>query len=151
MIIQKRIEIFSIIAILFLIIGLILLSWFTLSLQDSEVFVVSHQGIEKNASQVLSIFDRQEDQENYYLTYGWADFNGHSHNLSFPLSKNLLNEAEKEVGYFPTDLRKHMEDSMELSIEMMIEDLREFVHKLIQKSKYPEYILSKKSRQKALT
>ncbi len=144
MIIQKRAEIFSIITILFLIISLILLSWFVKSRRDSEVFIVSHQGIDKNVSQILPVFDRQEDQENYYLTYGWADFNGHSHNLSFPLSKNLLNMADKEFGYFPADLRKHMEDSMERSREKMIENLREFVHRLIQKSKYPEYILIEK-------
>jgi len=149
LIIQKRAEVFSVITVLILIIGLILLSWFVKSRRDSDVFIVSHQGIDKNASQILPVFDRQEDQENYYLTYGWADFNGHSFHLSFPLSKNLLNVAEKEFGYFPADLRKHMEDSMELSRAKMIEDLREFVNRLIQKSKYPEYILIEKKTAKS--
>ncbi|UCE40910.1 MAG: hypothetical protein JSV17_15920 [Candidatus Aminicenantes bacterium] len=141
MIIQKKTEIFSIITVLFFIIGLILLSWLAESRRDSDVFIVSHQGMGNNVSQVLPVFDRQEDEDNYYLTYGWADFTGNSHHLSFPLSKSMLNEAEKEFGYFPADLRKHMDDSMELSEEKMIEDLREFVEELIRKSKYPEYII----------
>jgi hypothetical protein len=141
LIIQKKAEILSIITNLFLIIGLILLSRSVVSRPGSEEVAVFHQEMGQNASQVLPSFDRQEDEDKYYLTYGWADFSGHSHDLSFPLPKNVLNEAEKEFGYFPADLRKHMDDSLELSREKMIEELKEFVEELIRKSKYPEYIL----------
>ena len=139
--IKKRAEFFSIITILFLISCLILIARIAGGHRHSQVFVVFHQGTGKNISQVLPAFDREEDEENYYLQYGWTDFNGHSHDLSFPLSKNLLNEAEKEFGYFPVDLRKHMDDTMERSREQMIEHLRVYVEELIRKSKYPEYIL----------
>ena len=143
-IIQKKAEFLFFFTIVFFIIGLILFSSLIPRHQDSEAFFVFHQSTEKTVSQVLPAFDRKEDQENYYLTYGWTDFNGHSHDLSFPLSKSLLNEAENEFGYFPADMRKHMDDSMERSREKMIEDLRVFVQGLIQKSKYPEYILIEK-------
>ncbi len=97
-----------------------------------------------NAFQNPPSFDRREDPENYYLTYGWADFNGQSRNLTFFILKNLIDEAEEEFGYFPADLKKHLDDSLERSQEKMIEDLREFVQGMIQKSKYSEYILIEK-------
>ena len=144
MIIKERAEIFSIIAVLFFIICLILGAWRVADRQNLKVCVVPQQRIGNNPAQVLPTFDREEDEEYYYLSYGWADFVGHFHDLSFPLSKNQLNEAEKEFGYFPADLRKHMDDFVELSRERMIESLREFVEELIQKSKYPKYILIEK-------
>jgi len=102
-----------------------------------------------NFVQNFPVFDRQEDQENYYLTFGWTDFNGHPQNLSFPISKRHLNEAEQEFGYFPAELRKHMDDSLVRSRAKMIENLREFVQGLIQKSNYPEYIRIEKSTAKS--
>lgn len=140
MIIRKRAEICSVIGVLFLITSLILIGWHAVGGRDSTVYVVSHQSAGNASSQVLPTFDRQEDEDNYHLSYGWADYGGHFHDLSFPLAKNQLSEAEKEFGYFPADLKKHMDDSLERSKERMIESLREFVEELIQKSKYPEYI-----------
>jgi hypothetical protein len=140
LIIQKKAEICSIIAILFFIICLILISWSMPGRQDSMAYTISYQNTGGNPSQVLPTFGRQEDEKNYYLSYGWSDFNGRFHDLSFPLSKTLLSEAEKEFGYFPADLRKHLDDSRERSKERMIANLREFVEELIQKSEYPEHI-----------
>ena len=144
MIIQKKAEIFSFLIILFFIIGLILLSWFIGDRQYVEVSVVYHQATENSASQDFPAFDRQDDEDNYFLAYGWTDFSGHALDISFPLSKSLVNEAEREFGYFEADLRKHMDDSMERSKEEMIVHLKEFVEGLIRKSKYPEYILIEK-------
>jgi hypothetical protein len=106
--------------------------------------VFASRAIGMNAFQNPPVFDRREDQESFHLTYGWADFNGHSHNLSFFLLKRLIDEAEEEFGYFPADLKKHLDDSLERSQEKMIKDLRGFVQDLILKSKYPEYILIEK-------
>jgi len=97
----------------------------------------------------LPEFDRQEDENTYFLSYGWADFSGNFCDMSFPLSKSLLDEAEKEFGYFPADLKKHMDDYTERSSERMILDLRKFVEGLIQKSKFPEYILIEKATAKS--
>jgi hypothetical protein len=149
LIIQKKTEIFSIAIVLLLLIGLLLLSWFNANRRNAQVFAVSHRGMENNDLQVLPAFDRQEDDDNYYLTYEWADFSGNSLDLSFSLSKSLVNEAEKEFGYYPAELKKHMDDYMERSSEKRIRDLREFVEKLIQKSKYPEYIRIEKITDKS--
>jgi hypothetical protein len=97
--------------------------------------------MENIGQKVLPEFDREEDEDAYFLTYGWTDFSGNFLELSFPLAKDLIKEAEKEFGYFPEDLKKHMDDHMERSQERMIEELRKFVEHLIQKSKFPEYIL----------
>lgn len=131
--------------ILFLFVGLILLSWLNPELQESNEFSLSHFGARGITFQVLTEFDRQEDQDNYHLAYGWTDFNGDSLNISFALSKNALSEAEEEFGYFPADLRKHMDDSLKRSNESMIEYLRDFVQGLIRKSGYQEYIIIEKS------
>lgn len=144
-----RTPIYSFFAILFLIIGLILLSWLISNPCDSEVVFLTHHGFERNVSQDLPAFDRKEDQDHYYLTYRWTDFKGQTQNMSFTLSKGLLIEAEEEFGYFPADLRKHLDDSLEISRKNMIEDLRKFVQKMIKKSKYPEYILIEKSTSKS--
>jgi hypothetical protein len=146
-----RTPIIAFFTILFLIVGLILLSWFISNLHDAEAVFLTHHGLEMNVSQDLPTFDRKEDQDHYYLTYGWTDFNGHSQNISFPLSKGLLMEAEDEFGYFPADLRKHLDDRLEMSRENMIEDLKKFVENMIQKSKYPEYILIEKSTAKSFS
>ncbi len=140
LIIQKYAHIFIFLITLSFFVGLILLFWLLPSHRESPLFMRAHHRAAENAFQNLPEFDRQEDQENYYLSYGWTDFDGSSRNISFPLSKKMLNEAEEEFGYFPADLRKHVDDSLERFSEQMIEYLREFVQKLIQKSKYPEYI-----------
>jgi hypothetical protein len=144
-----RTPIYSFFTILFLIIGLILLSWLISNPCDSEVVFLTHHGFERNVSQNLPAFDRKEDQDHYYLTYRWTDFKGQNQNMPFTLSKGLLIEAEEEFGYFPADLRKHLDDSLEISRKNMIEDLRKFVQKMIKKSKYPEYILIEKSTSKS--
>ena len=138
---QKKAEIFSFLTILFLITGLILISCINAKSRSSEVFVVSHQGMENIGQKVLPAFDREEDEDAYFLSYGWTDFSGNFLQLSFPLAKDLIKEAEKEFGYFPEDLKKHMDDYMERSRERMIVDLRKFVEQLIQKSRFSEYIL----------
>jgi len=135
--------------ILSFIIVLILLSWLISNRQDSEAFALTSDGAGGNVMQNLPVFDRQEDKENYYLTYEWTDFNGAPHSISFPLAKNMLNEAEEEFGYFPADLKKHLDDWLERSREKMIEDLREFVQELIRKSEYSEYILLEKITKKS--
>ena len=143
--IQIRTPVVSFCAVLFLIMGLILILGFISEGQDSDKFILAHHGIAKASSQDVTVFDRQEDQENYYLSYGWTDFNGHPQSLSFPLSKHRLNEAEDEFGYFPADLRKHMDDSLERAREKMIVELMEYVEELIQKGKYAEYIFIEKA------
>jgi hypothetical protein len=145
----KKAEVLSFLAILFLIIGLVLVSWMHLRRQHPEIFVVSHQEMGDSGQKFLPSFDREEDDDAYYLVYGWSDFSGNSLDMSFSFSKNLLNEAEKEFGYFPEDLKKHMDDHMELSEERMILDLRKFVEQLIQESGFPEYILIEKTTAKS--
>lgn len=144
MIIQSKTPIVLFIAILSLIVGLILLSWLFSSRRDSGNFILVHKGIESHLSQDVPEFDRQEDQENYYLSYGWTDFSGHSCSLSFPIAKSMLQKAEEEFGYFPADLRKHLEDSLERSREKMVVDLRVYAEEIIQKGKYAEYIFIEK-------
>ena len=123
-----------------LIIGMIFLSWFVSDHRYSEGLGVVSHGIGRNDNQNYPIFDRKEDQENYYLTYDWMDFDGTHRSFSFPLSKTSLNEAEKEFGYFPADLQKHLDDRLVRSEEKMIKDLLVFVEELIRKSGYSEYI-----------
>ena len=141
LIIRKYAPFFVFVILLSLFVGLILLSWFISNHHESNAFLVAHLGAVGKTSQNIPEFDRQEDTENYYLSYGWTDFDGNSRNISFPLSKSQLNAAEEEFGYFPADLRKHLDDSLERFSEQMIGYLRDFVQGLIQKSKYPEYIL----------
>ena len=138
---RHKTPIFLFLAIFALVVGLILISWFISDLQEPKGFALLAGRVQGNGMQTLPGFDRQEDQENYYLTYEWTDFTGASHSESFPLSKKMLNEAEEEFGYFPADMRKHLDDWDERSREKMIENLREFVQELIRKSGYSEYIL----------
>jgi hypothetical protein len=103
-------------------------------------FLLAFSSAAANGIQDMPEFDRQEDEEYYYLSYGWTDFDRHTRSLSFPLSKSTLIEAEKEFGYFPEDLRKHLDDSQERFNVRMIEHLKKYVQEMIQKSKYSAYI-----------
>jgi hypothetical protein len=137
--------------VLFLIVGLILVAWILSIRQDSETFAHISHGFQENVAQNLPVFDRQEDQDTYYLTYDWTDFSGFPNRFSFSLLKNMVNEAEEEFGYFPADLRKHLDDLLERSREKMIEDLMVFVQELIRKSGYSEYIRVEKISSKSFT
>ena len=146
--VQKHAPFFLFLILLVLFIGLILVSWL-LPDHESQALMLSYHGATGYPIQNLPEFDRQEDQDNYYLSYGWTDFDRAFHEISFPISKDLVNEAEEEFGYFPADLRKHLDDSLERSREQMIEDLKAFVQKLIDRSKYSEYILIDKATAKS--
>lgn len=124
--------------------GLILFSWFYEEEREPERVVVYHQDLGNSGGKVLPSFERQEDEDTYYLTYGWSDFSGDILDLSFSLSKRLVNEAEEEFGYFQADLKKHMDDYAVRAQESMIVDLRVFVERLIQNSNYSDYILIEK-------
>lgn len=126
--------------VLFLIWGFIYLSWSTLAISDGRSFSVLNYGRPSSADQDLQPFMKTEHPESYHLEYGWRDFEGKPHRLAFDISKVRLQQAESEFGYYPEDLRKHMDDHLERSRERMVQDLNKFTQEMIDKSKYSEYI-----------
>jgi plasmid maintenance system killer protein len=126
--------------VLFLICGLIYLSWSFPGNSDGKSLAVLNNGQESAADQDSQPFMKTENPESYSLEYGWRDFDGKSHKLAFDLSRAQLQQAESEFGYYPEDLRKYLDDHLEVSRERMVQDLRKFTQEMIDKSKYSEYI-----------
>lgn len=127
-------------AVLFLIYGLIFLVWPAPGHSDGKSFAVLSNGQEGIADQEIQPFRKIENTESYFLQYGWRDFNGKPHKISFDIPKAQLHQAEREFGYYPEDLRKYLDDHLEISREGMVQDLRVFTRDMIDKSKYSEYI-----------
>jgi hypothetical protein len=126
--------------VLFLICGLIYLSWASPENSHAKSFGVLNNDQERAADQNIQPFMKTENPEIFSLEYGWRDFDGKSRNLAFDISKAQLQEAESEFGYYPEDLRKYLDDHLEMSREIMVQDLRMFTQEMIDKSKYSEYI-----------
>jgi len=89
----------------------------------------------------LNSFAREETESAYKLTYGWLDYQGKTHFITFFISKKELVDAEDEFGYYEPELEKHIEASVSKMREEMIVHLRQFVTQLIAKSRYSPYIL----------
>jgi len=94
--------------------------------------------------QSLNIFEKIDVETGYELTYGWRDYRGDGYSMTFSVSKQQLFDAEEEFGYFPEELEKYLEESYEkMRAEMMIY-LEGFARRLIERSKFPQYILIEK-------
>lgn len=110
---------------------------------DSDLSLFSLDQSE-DASDGSQSFDILEDDENYHLTYGWEDFNHHPYRFSFSIAKEQIIQSEQEFGYYPQDLRKHLDDALEKQRDKMIEDLRVSAQEMIRKSQYTDYIFIEK-------
>ncbi len=85
-------------------------------------------------------FEKKETPEEFELTYGWKDFKGKMHSITFPLSKQHLTEAVEEFGYDPEELRVYLEESLERMNNEMISHLEKFTSQLLLASGYSQYI-----------
>jgi hypothetical protein len=137
---EIKTPIFPFFAVLVLICGLIYLGWSVPGHSDGKSFAVLSKGQEKTTDQDIQLFHKTENAGAYLLNYGWQDFNGKSQEISFDIPKAQLHLAESEFGYYPEDLRKYVDDHLEMSREKMVQDLRVFTQDMIDKSKYSEYI-----------
>jgi len=85
-------------------------------------------------------FEKKETPSEFELTYGWKDFKGKVHSMTFSLSKQQLADAEEEFGYDPEELRKHLEKSLEKLNNEMISYLEKFTSQQVLASEYSQYI-----------
>lgn len=126
-------------AVLLIVCVLLWFCWSSPPHSDPE-FIFSSTSSYNGSSEDSQSFDIQEDEENYHLTYGWSDFDGNPARLSFSISKEEINQAEQEFGYYPEDLRKHLDDNLEGLKDKMIDDLKASAQDMIRKSSYADYI-----------
>ena len=85
------------------------------------------------------LFAKEEDAENFHLTYGWKGFYEVSYLLTFSLSKRSLEESEGEVGYVPAELDRLLEERLAPLRVEMIEYLRDYTEKEIKKSRFSRF------------
>ena len=126
--------------IILLIIGILV---FSIPIHEGKEISTSKlyfQEQKENYSQSINFFEKEERNGNYELIYGWKDYEGSEHYLSFLISKEQIKKAEKEFGYYPDELKKFLENISEGLIKNMMEDLKSFVRKEIERSKYSKYI-----------
>jgi len=135
------------ISVLFLlIIGLILISSFLDgTCSDNRD---SHAGFgflsleQKSGSpKSLNSFAKEEIEGAYKLTYGWLDYQGGIHFITFPISKKELSDADDEFGYYEPELEEYVEAGVSKMREEMLIHLKQFVTQLKAKSRYSQYIL----------
>ena len=126
--------------IVFLIIGFLIFSFSFYEEKGAfaSKYYTQEQG--KNYLQSINFFEKEERDGNYELIYGWKDYGGDEYYLSFLISKDQIKHAEEEFGYYPDELKKFLENISERLIKNMMEDLKSFVRKEIEKSKYSKYI-----------
>jgi hypothetical protein len=91
--------------------------------------------------QNLNSFAKEETESAYKLTYGWLDYQGSIHFITFYISKKDLSDAEDEFGYDEPELEKYVETSVSKMREEMLIHLKQFVIQLRAKSRYSQYIL----------
>jgi hypothetical protein len=127
-------------AVLVFIFGLVYLLWSDPRDSGEKPLALLSESQEKTSDQKIQSFMKTENSENCFLQYGWRDFNGKSQEISFEIPKAQLRQAESEFGYYPEDLRKYLDDHLEMSRERMVQDLRVFTQDMIDKSKYSEHI-----------
>lgn len=130
---------FSIFLVFFLIVGLIaLLCVFDLSTPS----VFGSQDVRQldKTNDSLNSFEKIETQSKFNLIYGWQDFKGETHSVTFSLSKQKLSDAEEEFGYYPEELRKYLEESLWKINNEMISHLTRFTSQQVLASKYSRYI-----------
>ena len=119
-----------------------------LGLASVYVFIQSHPSTQNPVLlQAASVSDNQsarfnsvESEDDFRLTYEWKDFGENDFSVSFSLSKSTLREAEEEFGYFPDELEDHVHRSVAPLRKEMIDRLRKTAQKLIDKSRYSEYL-----------
>jgi len=64
--------------------------------------------------------------------------------MTFSVSKQQLSDAEEEYGYDPDELEKYLDENYEKMRKEMMIYLEEFARRLIERSKFPQYILIEK-------
>ena len=87
-----------------------------------------------------NVFSRTENDLGYTLKFIWKDFRGKSLQVTFPLSKQALSEAEEEFGFRQEDLDRHLEAWGTARNEDMILALKDFVRDLIDRSGFGDHI-----------
>lgn len=103
-----------------------------------------HLEQKNGTTQNLNIFKKAETETDYRLTYGWRDYKGDGYSMNFSISKKQLADAEGEFGYYPDELKKYLEESLEKMRDEMMDYLEEFSRRQIEESKYSQYILIEK-------
>ena len=96
------------------------------------------------SKQSLNIFEKIDIETGYELTYGWRDYRGDGYTMTFSVSKQQLSDAEEEYGYDPDELEKYLDENYEKMRKEMMIYLEEFARRLIERSKFPQYILIEK-------
>ena len=129
----------SIFLVFFLIVGLIAL-FCVFDLSTPSVFGSQNVRQLDQTNDSLNSFEKIETQSEFNLIYGWQDFKGETHSVTFSLSKQQLSDAEEEFGYYPEELRKYLEESLWKINNEMISHLTRFTSQQILASEYSRYI-----------
>lgn len=135
-----RIPFLYISIVFFLIIGLTLLAYHPDKNEFSSKSGFIELGQENGAGQNLNFFEKNENEEEYQVSYGWKDFRNNAYYLTFSISKEELSRSEREFGYYPEELKKYVDEHVEKMKEEMIVYLKGFAEREIAKSKYSQYI-----------
>ncbi len=88
-----------------------------------------------------NLFEKRDSGRAFDLSYGWRDFNKKSLQVSFPISKKALSDAEEEFGYAQEELDRHLESWASGRNREMIASLKDFLQQLIDESGFERYIL----------
>jgi hypothetical protein len=128
--------------VFFLIVGLIALLWF-FDLSTPSVFGgpdVLQMDLANDSPPATSSFKKIETESEFNLMYGWQDFKGKTHSVTFSVSKQQLSDAEEEFGYYPEALHKYLEESLRELNNEMLSHLTRFTSQQILASPYSRYI-----------
>ncbi len=133
---------FSILFISFLIVSLVLLAYMSnedslYSIQRAEIYRLDQSS---ESVPVTNSFEKKETPDAFELTYGWKDFKGKTHSVDFSLTKQQLAEAEEEFGYNPDELRRYLEERIQIMRDEMMSHLTRFTTEQILSSQYARYI-----------
>jgi hypothetical protein len=141
---------FSIFLVFFLIVGLLaLLCVFDLSTPSvfgSQDVIQMDQT--NDSPPMTNSFEKIETQGEFSLTYGWPDFKGKTHSVTFSLSKKQLSDAVEEFGYNPEEFTRYLDESLERMKNEMISHLTKFTSQQVLMSKYSLYISTNKASPK---
>ena len=85
-------------------------------------------------------FSSIESDLEFRLAYRWEGFDAEEFRISFSLLKSDLKEAEEEFGYYPDELDAYVDQNLAPLRSEMINDVRNVAQRLIQRSKYEEYL-----------
>ncbi len=89
----------------------------------------------------LNLFEKDDRPEEFGLKYGWKDFAGVNCFALFPVSKEILAEAEDEFGYTQAELDEIVSAADVAERRAMILRLKEWARREFKTSRYAPYLI----------